>query len=152
MTASRRLGNWANRPSCGPSRRRRRPTPSSGSRSSSRRCLKIVARAGLAGTLPRLVARADLRGDCHSHSDWSDGVHTIEQMAESARRRGYSYLVLTDHTISLAIARGLSLERGEIQRGIVAGLNARSEAEEADGTAPVETPAEGFRLLHGCEL
>ena len=48
--------------------------------------------AGYAGTLPVLVARADLRGDCHSHSDWSDGVHTIEQMAEAARRRGYSYL------------------------------------------------------------
>jgi len=48
--------------------------------------------AGLAGALPSLVARAHLRGDCHSHSDWSDGVHTIEQMAEGARRRGYSYL------------------------------------------------------------
>ena len=108
--------------------------------------------AGYAGTLPVLVAQADLRGDCHSHSDWSDGVHTIEQMAEAARRRGYSYLVLTDHTIGLAIARGLSLERVEAQRAIVAGLNERFAREEADGTAPIETPAEGFRLLHGCEL
>ncbi|HEX7611199.1 MAG TPA: helix-hairpin-helix domain-containing protein, partial [Candidatus Limnocylindrales bacterium] len=81
--------------------------------------------AGYAGTLPVLVARADLRGDCHSHSDWSDGVHTIEQMAQAARRRGYSYLVLTDHTISLAIARGLSIERVEAQRAIVAELNER---------------------------
>jgi DNA polymerase (family 10) len=108
--------------------------------------------AGLAGTLPALVTRDDLRGDCHSHSDWSDGVHTIEQMAEAARRRGYSYLVLSDHTISLAIARGLSLERVEMQRGIVASLNRRFEAEEAAGTAPAETPSEGFRLLHSCEL
>jgi DNA polymerase (family X) len=108
--------------------------------------------AALAGTLPALVTRGDLRGDCHSHSDWSDGVHTIEQMAESARRRGYSYLVLTDHTISLAIARGLSLERVEMQRAIVAALNRRFAAEEADGTAPPETSPEGFRLLHGCEL
>ncbi len=108
--------------------------------------------AGYAGTLPVLVARADLRGDCHSHSDWSDGVHTIEQMAEAARRRGYSYLVLTDHTISLAIARGLSIERVEAQRVIVAALNERFAREEAEGTAPAETPAEGFRLLHGCEL
>ncbi len=108
--------------------------------------------AGLAGTLPALVARADLRGDCHSHSDWSDGVHTIEQMAEAARRRGYSYLVLTDHTVSLAIAHGLSLDRVEMQRAIVASLNRRFEAEEADGTAPPETPPDGFRLLHGCEL
>jgi DNA polymerase (family 10) len=108
--------------------------------------------AALAGTLPTLITRGDLRGDCHSHSDWSDGVHSIEQMAEAARRRGYSYLVLTDHTISLAIARGLSLERVEAQRAIVAGLNRRFEAEEADGTAPPETSPEGFRLLHGCEL
>jgi DNA polymerase (family X) len=108
--------------------------------------------AALAGKLPAIVARADLRGDCHSHSDWSDGVHTIEQMAAAARLRGYSYLVLTDHTISLAIARGLSLERVEMQRAIVSALNRRFEAEEADGTAPPETSAEGFRLLHGCEL
>ena len=108
--------------------------------------------AALAGTLPVLIARTDLRGDCHSHSDWSDGVHTIEQMADAARRRGYSYLCLTDHTVSLAIARGLSLERVEMQSAIVAALNRRFEAEEADGTAPPETPPEGFRLLHGCEL
>jgi len=108
--------------------------------------------AGLAGTLPRLLNRADLRGDCHSHSDWSDGVHTIEQMAESARRLGYSYLVLTDHTASLAIARGLTTERVELQRAIVAALNRRFEAEEEAGTAPPETSPEGFRLLHGCEL
>ena len=108
--------------------------------------------AGYAGTLPVLVARADLRGDCHSHSDWSDGVHTIEQMAEAARLRGYSYLVLTDHTVSLAIARGLSIERVQAQRAIVAALNEQFAREEADGTAPAETPAEGFRLLHGCEL
>ena len=108
--------------------------------------------AGLAGTLPTLVTRGDLRGDCHSHSDWSDGVHTIEQMAESARRRGYSYLVLTDHTISLAIARGLSLDRVDTQREIVAALNSRYESEEADGMAPPQTSPDGFRLLHGCEL
>jgi DNA polymerase (family 10) len=108
--------------------------------------------AGLAGTLPRLVARADLRGDCHSHSDWSDGVHTIEQMALDGRRRGYSYLALTDHTVSLAIARGLDIERVERQRRIVAALNERFAREEAEGAAPPETSAEGFRLLHGCEL
>jgi DNA polymerase (family 10) len=108
--------------------------------------------AALAGTLPKLVMRADLRGDCHSHSDWSDGVHSIEQMALDARRRGYSYLALTDHTVSLAIARGLDLERVDRQRRIVAALNERFTSEEADGTAPPETSAEGFRLLHGCEL
>ena len=108
--------------------------------------------AARAGLLPRLVSAADLRGDCHSHSDWSDGTHSIEAMAEAARLRGHAYQVLTDHSQSLAIARGLTPERVALQRRIVADLNARFVAEEADGTAPAETPAEGFRLLHGCEL
>jgi DNA polymerase (family 10) len=108
--------------------------------------------AGLAGTLPSLVARTDLRGDCHSHSDWSDGVHAIETIADAARRRGYSYLVLSDHSVSLTIAHGLSVERVEAQRAIVASLNRRFAAEEADGTSPDGTSPEGFRLLHGCEL
>ena len=108
--------------------------------------------AALAGRLPSLITLADLRGDFHSHSEWSDGVHTIEAMAEAARRRGHAYQVLTDHSQSLAIARGLSRDQVEEQRGIIAGLNARFSAEEAAGTAPPETPAGGFRLLHGCEL
>ena len=108
--------------------------------------------AALAGTLPTLITLADLRGDLHSHSDWSDGTHAIEVMAEAARRRGHAYQVLTDHTQSLAIARGLFPDRVEEQRAIIAELNARYAAEEAAGTAPAETPPEGFRLLHGCEL
>jgi DNA polymerase (family 10) len=108
--------------------------------------------AALAGRLPHLVELADLQGDCHTHSEWSDGTHSIEVMAEAARRRGYAFQVLTDHSISLAIARGLAPDRVEQQREIIAALNARFEAEERDGTAPRETPPGGFRLLHGCEL
>jgi DNA polymerase (family 10) len=108
--------------------------------------------AALAGRLPRLIEQPDLRGDCHTHSEWSDGVHSIELMAEACRRRGYAYQVLTDHSISLAIASGLAPDRVEEQRAIIAELNARFEQEEREGTAPPETPAEGFRLLHGCEL
>jgi DNA polymerase (family 10) len=108
--------------------------------------------AALAGTLPRLIELGDLRGDLHSHSDWSDGHQPLEVMIEAARRHGYAYQVLTDHTQSLAIARGLSPARVEEQRGVIAALNARFAAEEAAGTAPPETPGEGFRLLHGCEL
>ena len=108
--------------------------------------------AALAGRLPRLVTLADLRGDLHSHSDWSDGVHPIEAMAEAARQRGHAYQVLTDHSQSLAIARGLTPDRVALQRRIVADLNARFVREEAAGEAPAATPAEGFRLLHGCEL
>ena len=108
--------------------------------------------AALVGRLPSLIEQADLRGDLHSHSDWSDGHHSIEVMAEAARRRGYAYQVLTDHTQSLAIARGLTPDRVAEQAEIIAALNARFAAEEAAGTAPAATPAEGFRLLHGCEL
>ncbi len=108
--------------------------------------------AARAGTLPSLITLADLRGDLHSHSEWSDGAFPIEVMAEAARRRGYAYQVLTDHSQSLTIARGLAPDRVEQQREIIAALNAGFAAEEAAGTAPPETPPEGFRLLHGCEL
>ncbi len=99
-----------------------------------------------AGRLPHLVEPADLRGDCHAHSDWSDGVHTVEQMAEAARARGYAYQVLTDHSFGLGIARGLTPERVEQQRAVVTELNERFAREAGGGAAPA------FRLLHGCEL
>jgi DNA polymerase (family 10) len=104
------------------------------------------------GRLPSLITRADLRGDLHTHSDWSDGVHAIEVMTEACRRLGYAYEVLTDHSQSLAIARGLDPDRVERQREVVAALNARFAAEEAAGTLPEGADPGGFRLLHGCEL
>jgi DNA polymerase (family 10) len=108
--------------------------------------------AGLAGQLPDLVTKADLQGDCHTHSDWSDGRESLVSIVEAARRRGYAYQVLTDHTQSLAIANGLTPDRVEEERAVIAALNERFAAEEAAGTAPPETPPGGFRLLHGCEL
>jgi DNA polymerase (family 10) len=108
--------------------------------------------AAAEGRLPGLVIPGDLRGDLHSHSDWSDGVHTIETMAEAARARGYAYQVLTDHSQSLAIARGLDPDRVELQRAIITGVNARVAAEEAEGRLPDGADPGGFRLLHGCEL
>lgn len=104
------------------------------------------------GRLPELVTLADLRGDLHTHSDWSDGVHSIEVMAEAARRRGYAYQVLTDHSQGLGIAHGLDPERVEQQRAIIAALNERFAAEEAAGSLPEGADPGGFRLLHGCEL
>ena len=103
-------------------------------------------------TLPGLITLDDLRGDLHSHSDWSDGVHSIEVMAEAARRRGYAYQVLTDHSQGLAIAHGLFPDRVEQEREIIAELNARFAAEEAAGELPPGADPAGFRLLHGCEL
>ena len=108
--------------------------------------------AALAGRLPDLIGLSDLRGDLHSHSDWSDGHQPLEVMIQAARRHGYAYQVLTDHSQSLAIAHGLTPDRVARQAEVIAVLNARFAAEETAGTAPPETPPEGFRLLHGCEL
>lgn len=97
--------------------------------------------AALAGRLPKLVMRDDLQGDCHTHSDWSDGHYTIEAMAQEARNRGLRYQVLTDHTQSLSIANGLTPERVDQQRRIVGEINEGLAKEGTD-----------FRLLHGCEM
>jgi len=108
--------------------------------------------AAIAGTLPTLVTIDDLRGDLHTHSEWSDGIHPIELMAEAGRRRGYSYQVLTDHSTSLAIAHGLNPAQVEQQRSIIARLNEKLATETAAGRLPDGADPGGFRLLHGCEL
>lgn len=108
--------------------------------------------AALAGSLPRLLEEADLQGDLHSHSDWSDGSQPVEVMAEFARRLGHAYQVMTDHSISLAIARGLDPDRVRAEKQLIRELNARFEAEEGAGEVPATASPEGFRLLHGCEL
>jgi putative hydrolase len=89
--------------------------------------------------------RAALRGDCHSHSTWSDGGSPIEEMAEAARDLGHEYLVLTDHSPRLTVANGLSPERLLAQLDEVARLN-----ERLAGTAsPSGRP---FRILTGIEV
>ncbi|WUH89078.1 PHP domain-containing protein [Streptomyces sp. NBC_00433] len=80
--------------------------------------------------------RAALRGDCHLHSDWSDGGSPIEAMALAARDAGHRWAVLTDHSPRLRIAHGLTAERLRRQLDAVAELNTR--------LAP-------FRLLTGIE-
>lgn len=89
------------------------------------------------GRLPRLITRADLRGDFHSHSTWSDGGATIAQMAEGAIARGYAYLGVSDHTHSLTITGGLDEARLRAQWREIDRLNA--------GLAP-------FRLLKSAEV
>ncbi|MFE0650473.1 PHP domain-containing protein [Streptomyces sp. NPDC059534] len=80
--------------------------------------------------------RAALRGDCHLHSDWSDGGATIEDMGRAAAALGHEWAVLTDHSPRLTVARGLSPERLREQLDVVARLN--------EEWAP-------FRLLTGIE-
>jgi len=76
------------------------------------------------GPLPQLVQQRDLRGDLHTHSNWSDGRNEIAVMARAARERGYSYLVMTDHTQSLLIAQGLTPQRFSARAAEIASVNA----------------------------
>lgn len=108
--------------------------------------------AALADRLPQLVRVEDLQGDCHTHSEWSDGKESAETMAQAARRRGYAYQVLTDHSWSLTIANGLSPTQVEQQHRLIGELNERFAREEAAGEAPEGAHPDGFRLLHGCEM
>ena len=89
------------------------------------------------GRLPQLVELRHIRGDLHVHSDWSDGVTPIEELAMAAAELGYEYLVVSDHTQSLAVASGLSPERFAEQRRLIDRLNARRR---------------GAYILQGCEL
>jgi DNA polymerase (family 10) len=67
--------------------------------------------AAEAGTLPKLVELADIRGDLHMHTRESDGRATLEEMAEAARAQGYQYVAITDHSKALAMANGLDEKR-----------------------------------------
>lgn len=89
---------------------------------------------------------AVLRGDCHTHSTWSDGGADIETMARAGRALGHEYMALTDHSPRLTVANGLSRERLVQQMEVVARLNEVFAAEAAAGTAPP------FRLLTGIEV
>jgi putative hydrolase len=84
-----------------------------------------------------LALRQALRGDCHSHSNWSDGGSPIDEMAVAAQALGHDYWALTDHSPRLTVAHGLNRERLIEQLEIVAALN--------ESMAP-------FRILTGIEV
>ncbi len=77
------------------------------------------------GGLPRLLALEDIRGDLHSHTVASDGRNTIEEMAQAARRRGYEYLAITDHSASHGFGNDVSPEQLRRQIGLVREAGAR---------------------------
>ncbi len=81
--------------------------------------------AAEAGTLPRLVTLDDLRGDVHMHTTASDGRHDIETMAIAARDAGRSYICITDHSQSLAMANGLDDARALAHAARIREANAR---------------------------
>ena len=72
--------------------------------------------AGSLGALPALLTKADVRGDLHMHTDWSDGRDSIDSMVRAARLLGYEYVAVTDHSVSSTIAGGLDARRLEDQR------------------------------------
>jgi len=78
--------------------------------------------------LPALIERADLAGDLHAHTDWSDGTAGIEAMARAARRHGLSYLAISDHSRRLTVAHRLDPQRLARQCAEVEQLTARSTA------------------------
>lgn len=67
--------------------------------------------AALAGELPQLVEAKDIRGDLQMHTTWSDGSASVAEMAAAAAARGLEYILISDHSPSLGVARGLSAER-----------------------------------------
>ncbi|MEV0966356.1 DNA polymerase/3'-5' exonuclease PolX [Streptomyces sp. NPDC049910] len=92
--------------------------------------------AALRGELPEPVAEDDIRGDLHTHTDLTDGLAPLEEMAAAAAARGYSYYAVTDHAPDLAMQR-MTEEKALAQR---------QRVRELDGTH------RGMRLLHGTEL
>ena len=84
--------------------------------------------------LPDLITAADLRGELHAHTDWSDGRATVEEMVDAAIARGYEYLVITDHSPAQAQANGLSSERRARQRELIRQLDdSRDEVRVVQG-------------------
>jgi DNA polymerase (family X) len=88
------------------------------------------------GEPPPLLERSDLRGDLHCHTTWSDGRATVEEMGRAARDLGYEYLAICDHTVSVSVVPGLTVD------------DVRRQAEEIAAANEVLAP---FRILRGIE-
>ena len=122
---------------------------------------EAVILEALAGKVPEYLAKLEaepppfavagdalrraLRGDCHTHSLWSDGGSPIIEMAYAARSLGHEYIVATDHSPNLTIANGLSTERLMQQLEEIEGVNGQLAAEAEAGAPP-------FRVLSGIEV
>jgi DNA polymerase (family 10) len=93
--------------------------------------------AAIEGRLPKVIELCDIKGDLHVHSKWSDGSHDFEELIDEAKKRGYEYVAITDHSKGLAIARGLSAERLMEEKKEIDAINKRLK---------------GFRLIVGTEV
>lgn len=99
--------------------------------------------AALEGRLPHLVERADLQGDLHVHTTWSDGRGSIAEMAEAARARGLRYLLIADHSHGMAVAGGLRAEDLWRQRVEIEVVNAHYDDFRVLAGVEVEIRADG---------
>jgi len=87
--------------------------------------------------LPKVIEIKDIKGDCHMHSNYSDGKNTIQEMAQKAKELNYEYIVITDHSQSLKIANGLTPER---------------LFEKAKETQKLNSENLGIHIFHGSEV
>ncbi len=90
--------------------------------------------AAAAGELPKLITREDIRGDLHTHTEWSDGNNTIEEMVAAAENRGYDYYAVTDHADGPGVVGGMGLSDTEILEQVEA-------IREVDAAADIEVLA-----------
>jgi DNA polymerase (family 10) len=99
-------------------------------------CPPELREAPFAGAVPDLVEPADIRGDLHTHTTWSDGRASVEEMARAARDRGHDYLAICDHTPAVGAVRGLTAD------------DVRRQGEEIAAANEALAP---FRVLRGIE-
>ncbi|MDT8285474.1 MAG: DNA polymerase/3'-5' exonuclease PolX [Elusimicrobiales bacterium] len=99
--------------------------------------------AAAKGKLPKLVALEDIRGDLHCHTDATDGRSTLVEMAEAAKKKGYEYLAVTDHTRRLAMAHGFDARRLERRLGEIDRLNGRLKGVRILKSAEVDILEDG---------
>src|SRR3989338_6378792 len=107
--------------------------------------------AAAKGRLPKLVALDDIRGDLQMHTPESDGKNSIEEMAAAARKLGYHYIAITDHSKAVTVANGMdekrTLAHAKRIREASKNLDARLPARSAGGP-----DGQGFRILAGVEV
>jgi len=93
--------------------------------------------AALDGRLPKLIELNDIKGDLHVHTKLSDGSHDFDELIDYAKRKGYEYIAITDHSKGLGVARGLSIEKLLEEKRMINEINKRLK---------------GFKLISGAEV
>lgn len=93
--------------------------------------------AALENKLPKIIRYDDLKGDCHIHTNWSDGINSVEEMAEAVRKMGYEYIAITDHAGFLKIAGA---------------MDEKSVLRQMDEIDKINNKISGIKILKGCEV